>query len=111
MKSMQFFVLYFVKRILLEIYLMLSIYLQKSMLCCGSCLTEIARREHIFAMSSDGVHSNYTNLGGFMHDVVTVSSAGNVVLDGGASAQYSWFPGYTWTIALCRSCAAHVGWR
>ncbi|CAH0663825.1 unnamed protein product [Chilo suppressalis] len=80
-------------------------------LCCASCLTDIARREHVFAMSSDGLHSNYTNLGGFVHDVVTVSRAHNISLEGGASHEYSWFPGYTWSIALCRLCAAHVGWR
>lgn len=35
---------------------------QKSVLCCCACATEIARREHVFAMSSDGLHGNYTNL-------------------------------------------------
>lgn len=41
----------------------LSLLLQKSVLCCSSCAVEIARREDIFAMSSEGVHSNYTNPG------------------------------------------------
>lgn len=49
--------------------------------------------------------------GGYMHDIVTVSRATNTELTGAPSAEYSWFPGYTWTIAVCASCMAHVGWR
>ncbi|XP_045453726.1 protein cereblon-like [Melitaea cinxia] len=85
--------------------------LQKSVLCCSSCAAEIARREDIFAMSSEGVHSNYTNLGGYMHDIVTVARASNTELSGAPSTEFSWFPGYAWTIALCAACMAHVGWR
>lgn len=39
------------------------VWFQKSVLCCSSCMAQIARKEHIFPMSSEGVHSNYTNLG------------------------------------------------
>lgn len=83
----------------------------KSVLCCSSCMTQIARREHLFAMSSEGVHSNYTNLGGYMHDLLTVREVSNVRAAGPSSEEYSWFPGYSWTVAHCRLCAAHVGWR
>lgn len=46
-----------------------------------------------------------------MHDIVTVASATNTELNGGASTEFTWFPGYAWTIALCAACKAHVGWR
>lgn len=49
--------------------------------------------------------------GGYMHDIVTVARATNTELTGAPSAEFSWFPGYTWTIAVCASCMAHVGWR
>ncbi|KAL0879144.1 hypothetical protein ABMA27_002939 [Loxostege sticticalis] len=103
--------LFVVDNALLRLHMELRLIARKSVLCCSSCMTEIARREHIFAMSSEGVHSNYTNLGGYMHDIVTVSRAGQITLDGAPSAEYSWFPGYTWTIALCATCTHHVGWR
>ncbi|CAG4942173.1 unnamed protein product [Parnassius apollo] len=96
---------------LLRLHMELRFIARKSILCCSSCMAEIARREDIFAMSSDGVHSNYTNLGGYMHDIVTVSRASNTHLSGRPSREYSWFPGYAWTIAVCASCMAHVGWR
>ncbi|XP_028164628.1 protein cereblon [Ostrinia furnacalis] len=102
--------LFAVDNALLRLHMELRLIARKSVLCCSACMTEIARREHIFPMSSEGVHSNYTNLGGYMHDIVTVSAA-SVALDGAPSAEYSWFPGYTWTIALCATCTHHVGWR
>ncbi|XP_012543838.1 protein cereblon isoform X2 [Bombyx mori] len=83
---------------------------QKCALCCGSCGGEVAQREHVFPMSSHGVHSNYTNPGGYVHGVVTVTRA-RAAPGGPPSADYSWFPGYSWTVALCRDCRAHVGWR
>ncbi|KAH9638896.1 hypothetical protein HF086_012849 [Spodoptera exigua] len=46
-----------------------------------------------------------------MHDILTVSEACNVETNGAPSAEYSWFPGYTWTVALCANCMVHVGWR
>ncbi|XP_052752757.1 protein cereblon isoform X2 [Galleria mellonella] len=103
--------LFVVDNALLRLHMEVKLISRKSVLCCSSCMGEIARREHIFAMSSEGVHSNYTNLGGYMHDIVTVSTAINTELNGAPSAEYSWFPGYTWTIALCVGCMAHVGWR
>ncbi|XP_035442906.1 protein cereblon [Spodoptera frugiperda] len=96
---------------LLRLHMEVHFIRRKSVLCCSSCMAQIARKEHIFPMSSEGVHSNYTNLGGYMHDILTVSEACNVETNGAPSAEYSWFPGYTWTVALCANCMVHVGWR
>ena len=30
---------------------------------------------------------------------------------GGASDEFTWFPGYSWRIALCRDCGRHMGWQ
>ncbi|KPJ01351.1 Protein cereblon-like [Papilio xuthus] len=122
--------------------------LQKSALCCAACGAEIARRDDVLPMSSEGVHSNYTNsgrlspvprphptqtwpcfpslrrrkieeevrmlgcnAGGYMHDIVTVSRARGVVPSGRRSAEFSWFPGYAWTIIVCGACRTHLGWQ
>nr|XP_034836640.1 protein cereblon homolog [Maniola hyperantus] len=103
--------LFVVDDALLRLHMEVRLIALKSVLCCASCAIEIARREHIFAMSTEGVHSNYTNLGGFVHDIITFSRVTNTVPSGAPSAEYSWFPGYTWTITLCAACMAHVGWR
>ncbi|XP_052744823.1 protein cereblon isoform X2 [Bicyclus anynana] len=103
--------LFVVDDALLRLHMEVGFIMEKSVLCCAACEVEIARREQIFAMSTEGVHSNYINLGGFVHDVVTVSSVRNTRLSGAPSAEYSWFPGYEWTVAVCAMCHAHVGWR
>ncbi|KOB66813.1 putative cereblon [Operophtera brumata] len=103
--------LFTVDNALLRLHMECGFISRKSAVCCSGCLAELARREHVFAMSSDGVHSTYTNPGGHMHDVVTVTRAVHVAPAGLASAEYSWFPGYAWTILMCSRCMAHVGWR
>lgn len=45
-------------------------------------------------MSSDGPCNAYVNSGGYVHGVVTVSSANGLSLWGSPSKQHSWFPGY-----------------
>ncbi|GBP92305.1 Protein cereblon [Eumeta japonica] len=84
---------------------------QRRVVCCAACGTLVARLEHSFAMSSDGLHATFCNVGGHLHDVMTVSEATNLVLTGGRSEEFSWFPGYAWSIAVCAVCAAHIGWR
>ncbi|XP_063366294.1 protein cereblon-like [Cydia amplana] len=102
--------LFAVDNALLRLSLALRFIDKSKALCCGTCGAELSRRTHMFAMSSDGVHANYTNYGGFMHDVVTVRTAHDTLL-GPPSAEYSWFPGYTWRVAQCGACGTHVGWR
>jgi hypothetical protein len=28
-----------------------------------------------------------------------------------ATAEWTWFSGYRWQVALCRHCGIHLGWR
>ncbi|KAJ8956095.1 hypothetical protein NQ318_016548 [Aromia moschata] len=80
-------------------------------MCCDSCGTEITDPSKVFAMSKDGIQSNYVNPGGHVYETVTVMNAQNFQLVGNPSKQFSWFPGYAWTIMQCKSCNNHLGWR
>ncbi|KAK5637964.1 hypothetical protein RI129_012259 [Pyrocoelia pectoralis] len=73
--------------------------------------TEITRQSQVFAMSKDGVQSNYCNPGGYVYETVTVVKAKNFNLVGNPSNEFSWFPGYWWTIMQCRLCQGHIGWK
>ncbi|XP_074041953.1 E3 ubiquitin ligase component cereblon isoform X2 [Leptinotarsa decemlineata] len=80
-------------------------------ICCSRCNANITDPTKVFAMSKDGIQSNYVNPGGHVYETVTVLEAQNFRLNGNPSKQFSWFPGYAWTTMQCKSCANHLGWR
>ncbi|XP_049824983.1 protein cereblon [Aethina tumida] len=84
---------------------------QPRKICCENCGVELSDPTKVFAMSKDGVQSNYVNPSGHVYETVTVSEAKNFKLVGNPSKQFSWFPGYSWTIMQCRQCNKHLGWR
>lgn len=43
--------------------------------------------------------------------MVTLHRVGRLALQGDPEPRDSWFPGYAWTIANCRRCGGHLGWR
>ncbi len=51
------------------------------------------------------------NPGGYVHETLTLYSARRLYLVGSPSTEFSWFPGYSWTIAQCRGCHSHMGWK
>lgn len=53
------------------------------------------------------------SLGGYIHETNTVSNVipHSIHLHGAPTLEFSWFPGYTWQLALCGQCNAHLGWK
>jgi len=84
---------------------------QCPILCCRNCGEEIGKQEDIFSMSSEGPQGAYVNPGGYVHETLTLFKAKNLSLVGEPSTEYSWFPGYAWTICQCRYCDCHMGWK
>ncbi|XP_054641015.1 protein cereblon isoform X2 [Dunckerocampus dactyliophorus] len=81
-------------------------------LCCKQCQdTEITTKKEIFSLSLYGPMAAYVNPHGYVHETLTVYKANNLNLVGRPSTLHSWFPGYAWTIAQCRSCGSHMGWK
>ncbi|XP_032997077.1 protein cereblon isoform X1 [Lacerta agilis] len=81
-------------------------------LCCKHCQdTEITTKNEIFSLSLGGPMAAYVNPHGFVHETLTVYKACNLNLTGRSSTEHSWFPGYAWTIAECRICGSHIGWK
>ncbi|XP_050672939.1 protein cereblon isoform X2 [Leptidea sinapis] len=103
--------LFIVDDALLRLHMAIRLMGRLSVMFCSACTTVVAKWEDVFSMSSEGPHSNYTNLVGYMHDILTVRTADNLETSGPPSAEFSWFPGYKWTIMVCRCCMVHIGWR
>ncbi|CAH0549006.1 unnamed protein product [Brassicogethes aeneus] len=80
-------------------------------ICCKKCGETISNPSKVFSMSKDGIQSNYVNPGGHVYETVTVSEAEHFSLIGSPSKQFSWFPGYAWTIMQCSHCCGHLGWK
>ncbi|ETE71228.1 Protein cereblon, partial [Ophiophagus hannah] len=81
-------------------------------LCCKHCQdTEITTKNEIFSLSLCGPMAAYVNPHGYVHETLTVYKACNLNLNGNSSTQHSWFPGYAWTIAQCKICGSHMGWK
>jgi len=89
----------------------ISLMEQCPVLCCRNCNEEIGKQEDIFSMSSEGPQGAYVNPGGYVHETLTLHKAKNLTLHGTPSTEYSWFPGYAWTICQCRYCDSHMGWK
>ena len=80
-------------------------------LSCRRCGTRVAWAADVFAMAgSSGAQAAYVNRHGALHDLLTVRKAERILLVSEPSSEDSWFPGYLWSIMICR-CGAHLGWH
>uniref|UniRef100_A0A1I8IHQ1 Protein cereblon n=2 Tax=Macrostomum lignano TaxID=282301 RepID=A0A1I8IHQ1_9PLAT len=80
---------------------------------CGGCAARLAGRADLICLSNAGCSGAYVNPSGQVHDLVTVATVTKSSLRcrGWSSSEHSWFPGYEWRVANCRSCGKHIGWR
>ncbi|KAK2991814.1 hypothetical protein RJ640_006374 [Escallonia rubra] len=78
---------------------------------CKGCETLIARRSNMLVMSSEGPLGAYVNPHGYVHEIITLYKANGLAFIGNPVTEYSWFPGYAWTIAYCGTCRHQLGWR
>lgn len=77
---------------------------------CSGCKNVICYKKDVFLMSQSGPQCSYVNLGGYIHDTLTVRQAKGLIQEYGWSKEYSWFPGYAWRMAHCDNCNRHIGW-
>jgi cereblon len=61
-------------------------------------------------MNPSGTSGVYVNPHGYLHEVVTVRRAKNVLVSGPPTTEFTWYAGYAWEIAWCARCRNHVGW-
>ncbi|KAI3454101.1 hypothetical protein Pfo_010764 [Paulownia fortunei] len=77
---------------------------------CKTCQTLIAKRSDMLVMSSDGPLGAYANPHGFVHEVMTLVKTNGIAVTGPPVKEFSWFPGYAWSIAECITCGTQLGW-
>ncbi|PSR91772.1 Protein cereblon like [Actinidia chinensis var. chinensis] len=77
---------------------------------CKNCQTVIGKRSEMLVMSTEGPLGAYVNPNGYVHEIMTLYRANGLALIGVPDKEYSWFPGYAWTITECATCENQMGW-
>jgi hypothetical protein len=76
---------------------------------CVVCEERITERGYRREMA--GAHEHmFVNPAGFSFVVGCFVAAPGCAQVGMTTDVFSWFPGWTWQVAICRGCSAHVGW-
>ena len=81
----------------------------RQLLCtyCETPVTSLAARRDV-----EGAHIHtFTNPHGIVFRIGCFASAPGCLASGELSDHFTWFPGYSWQIALCGACKIHLGWR
>ncbi|MFH4976646.1 hypothetical protein AB6A40_003355 [Gnathostoma spinigerum] len=97
------------RRLLLE----WSIVSGSKYMLCSNCENKLGQVSNLIILSTEGISAHYVNPGGYVHDMLTMSKLCHhaSLPVGEPSAEFSWFPGYKWTIQECKRCRRHIGWK
>jgi hypothetical protein len=77
---------------------------------CRVCQARITTQEHSVSINGRHLHA-FFNPAGIAFEIRCFRSAAGTVGQGPMSSDFTWFPGYSWQIALCSVCQVHLGWR
>lgn len=90
---------------------LLSILSRYLYISCSECKSKISKKDDVFSMSLQGPQGTYVNPSGYVHETITVYRAESLSLRDRPSTEFSWFPGYAWTVCDCSQCGSHIGWK
>ena len=79
-------------------------------LFCAACRHPVTHQDERIPVQGGHEHS-FTNPHGITYHIGCFRNAGGCAPVGEATAEFTWFPGYAWRVALCAHCRAHLGWR
>lgn len=83
---------------------------QDDALYCARCGHLVTRTR--WAYRPDGRHERvFFNPSGHVFRVLCFMEAPGAADRGPPTDEFTWFSGYDWNFALCRSCSEHIGWR
>ena len=80
-----------------------------ALLCrhCGRVITDEHER-----MTAQGLHQHtFANPHGLVFTIGCFRSAAGCAYRGPLTTEWTWFKGFSWRMAHCRCCRAHLGWR
>jgi hypothetical protein len=78
-------------------------------LLCKTCRSRITHEDHRIEVNGGHEHT-FVNPGGFMHRIGCFAVATHLGELGAPDEAFSWFPGFSWQIVVCKTCRTHLGW-
>ena len=78
-------------------------------LVCAACRHLITDEDHWIEVNGAHEHT-FVNPAGFMYVVGCWRAAPGCAWTGSTETAFSWFPGWSWQVAACARCRAHLGW-
>ena len=82
----------------------------RSALLCRTCGQPVTRLRDRISVGGQHVHALF-NPSGILFEVACFSQAPGCRFEGEFTHVFTWFAGYAWRFAMCRRCAAHLGWE
>ena len=77
---------------------------------CATCGQSMTR--HRWAIGRRDAHEHTVfNPAGKLFTILCFAEAPGATPHGDPSSDFTWFAGYLWTVASCRGCGVHIGWR
>ena len=77
---------------------------------CRQCRHGITSRSQRTVVENAHRHT-FANPEGIVFEIGCYEKAWGCSYAGPSSAEFTWFPGYRWRIAVCANCRIHLGWR
>ncbi|MCE9500702.1 MAG: hypothetical protein K8R21_09405 [Leptospira sp.] len=82
----------------------------RKFIVCKSCHNIITSPLEVIVV--DGKHRHlFVNPSGVLFEISCFSSAQGCKDISEPTTEFSWFPSFEWSIAVCNSCSIHLGWN
>ena len=79
-------------------------------LLCRACTNIITKSA--YRITKNGHHTHvFTNPQGVVFEIGCFSRAQGCRNVSKPTAEYTWFPGFRWSISVCSNCQNHIGWH
>ncbi len=78
-------------------------------LVCATCSFPITRESERMEVNGSHTHG-FANPHGLFYDIGCFAFAPGCAFSSDSSAEFSWFAGHRWRLAVCRGCGTHMGW-
>lgn len=76
---------------------------------CRNCHQKITRPSDQIGIQGQHRHT-FANPSGVVFEIGCFATAEGFSFMGPASAEFTWFSGFSWRITICAACLNHIGW-